>query len=81
MHKIVYKEKSLEIQKNMLQSNWRPLYNTVVEAFKFEDIDKELFAQLSNEDQEMIMYFFEDLWQIDADTFVNSNEYKDFKNS
>jgi hypothetical protein len=61
MYKIVYKEKSLLIQENVSISGWHPLWNTVVEAFKFEEINKDLFAKLLEEDQEMIIYFFEDL--------------------
>jgi hypothetical protein len=61
MYKIIYKEKSLLIQENVSPSGWHPLWNTIIEAFKFEEIDKDLFAKLSEEDQEMIMYFFDDL--------------------
>jgi hypothetical protein len=61
MYKIVYKEKSLEIQENVSLGGWHPLWNTVVEAFKFDDINKDLFAKLLDDDQEMIAYFFEDL--------------------
>lgn len=61
MYKIVYEEKSLKIQENISPSGWRPLWNTIIEANKFFDIDKELFAKLPEDDKEMIMYFFEDL--------------------
>lgn len=61
MYRIIYSEKSLTIQKNASISGWHPLWNTIVEAFKFEDIDEELFSELSEDDQEMIHYFFEDL--------------------
>lgn len=82
MYKIIYEENSLKIQENVAISGWHPLWNTIIEAKQFSDIDKELFAKLSEEDQEMIMYFFEDLeFKIESEMFINSNEYEDFKNS
>ena len=59
--KIVYNEKSITFQKNIMPAGWHPLYDTVLEAFSLDEIPSDIMNQFSDDTQEMIMWFFLDL--------------------
>lgn len=58
MYKVVYKEKSILFQENVNPPGWHPLWNDVKEVFSDKEVTDEILSKLSQNDQELVSWFF-----------------------
>lgn len=66
MRRIVFQEKSLIIQTNKSPLGWIPLWDVEIVAFKVSDIPDNIIKTFSDDQQDSIFWFFEDIekeWQ------------------
>lgn len=84
MYKIIFKEDSIEIKKNVNPiPGFKPLYDTVGEFKSLMEIPKDIIMSFSEDEFCAIAWFFHDITEeiIMDDMFVNSNEYEEARNN